>query len=129
MLIRISGHYYFIEASAPRTEGDKARLVSELFDPTSSRNGRCLQFYRHMYGTAVGTLNVYVKTGPGNGSDVEQLVWTNAGNQGNSWIQGQAPVFSSKPFRVSVFYINQFIPNTPFLYPQKTSESRDVFRG
>ena len=58
-----------------------------------------------MYGTAVGTLNVYVKTGPGNGSDVEQLVWTNAGNQGNSWIQGQAPVFSSKPFRVSVFCI------------------------
>lgn len=53
-----------------------------------------------MYGTAVGKFNVYVKTGPGNTSDVETLVWSDSGNQGNSWIQSQAPVYSSKPFRV-----------------------------
>ncbi|XP_057298293.1 MAM and LDL-receptor class A domain-containing protein 2-like isoform X2 [Hydractinia symbiolongicarpus] len=94
-----TGHYYFIEASAPRRLGDKARLVSEVFQPTS-RNGRCLQFYRHMYGTAVGKFNVYVKTGPGNTSDVETLVWSDSGNQGDSWIQSQAPVYSGKPFRL-----------------------------
>ena len=53
-----------------------------------------------MYGTGVGTLNVYIKTGPGNTS--EQLVWTNSGNQGDSWIQGQAPIYSTKMFRVSI---------------------------
>ena len=94
------GHYMFIEASAPRKTGDKARLISALFQPTSSTRSRCLQFYRHMFGTAIGTLNVYVKTG--RGKAMESVIWTSSGNQGNSWIQSQVPVFSSKPFRVRV---------------------------
>ena len=90
----------YIESSVPAVKGQKARLVSEQFKATST-SGRCLQFYRHMYGADIGTLNVYKKYKPGNSSDAETKIWTNSGNQGNSWIQGQVNVISSKPFQVS----------------------------
>lgn len=90
------GHYMYVEASAPRKTGDGAKLVSELFEPTSQRNGRCLQFYRHMYGPHIGDLNVYLRVK----GKSDTKIWTDSGNQGNSWIQSQVPVFSSSPFRV-----------------------------
>ena len=93
-----SGHYMFIESSAPRKTGDRATIVSELFKPTSSFSGRCLQFYRHMYGPHIGELNVYTRVG-----STDTKIWTESGNQGNSWIQSQVPVFSKQPFRVSSF--------------------------
>ena len=64
----VSGHYMYIETSAPRKQGDKARLLSEDFEPTSSR-GRCVKFWYHMYGATIGTLRILVKTGPGNQSE------------------------------------------------------------
>lgn len=91
-----TGHFMFIEASSPRKTGDSAKLVSQLFDSTSKTSGRCLQFYRHMYGPHIGTLNVYKRVD--GFADVK--IWTNAGNQGNSWIQSQVPVFSTAPFRL-----------------------------
>ncbi|XP_047128245.1 MAM and LDL-receptor class A domain-containing protein 1 isoform X1 [Hydra vulgaris] len=94
-----SGSYYYIEASYPQKKGDKARMTSELFRPTN-RFGRCLQFYRHLYGASIGTLNVYVKYGAGNSSDAETLIWSDSGNQGDSWIQSQVPVYSSSPYRL-----------------------------
>ena len=90
----------FIESSAPRKTGDRATLVSELFQPTSSSRGRCLQFYRHMYGPHIGQLNVYTRVG-----STDTKIWTESGNQGNSWIQSQVPVFSKQPFRVSHYVI------------------------
>ncbi|EDO47787.1 predicted protein [Nematostella vectensis] len=85
------GKYMFIEVSAPRQPGDKARLLSERFPATSSR-GYCVKFWYHMYGSSIGQLNVYVKNRPGNRS--ENLVWSLSGNQGDQWSYGQAPVLS-----------------------------------
>ena len=94
-----SGHYMYIEASSPRRKGEKARFVSETFAPTSSR-GRCVKFAFHMYGAAMGSLNVYIKTGAGNQS--ETLIWSTSGNYGNSWFPtAQAPISSSKSYSVS----------------------------
>jgi len=93
------GHYMYVEASAPRKTGDRALLVSQLFNPTSQRNGRCLQFYRHMYGPHIGDLNVYLRVK----GKSDTRIWTDSGNQGDSWIQSQVPVFSTSPFRVSCF--------------------------
>ena len=48
-----------------------------------------------MYGNAIGTLNVLVKTGAGNRS--EDIVWTLSGNQQNqqnTWNFGQTTVTS-----------------------------------
>ena len=52
------GHYMYIEASAPRLRGDIARLLSPRY---TDRQDMCVQFYYHMYGNGMGTLNVYTK--------------------------------------------------------------------
>ena len=103
-----SGHYMYIEASLPRRRGDKARLVSEYFPPTGFR-GRCVKFAFHMYGVAMGTLNLYVKTGAGNQS--ETLIWSNSGDHGNIWFPtAQAPIVSSRPYAVSPFsFFSSFV--------------------
>ena len=48
----------YIEASRPHRNGDKARLLSPRY---TDRQDMCVQFYYHMYGSGIGTLNVYVK--------------------------------------------------------------------
>ena len=54
------GHYMYIEASAPRKQGDKARLMSPTYTDNSAI---CVQFWYHMYGNGIGTLNVYAQVG------------------------------------------------------------------
>lgn len=56
-----SGYYMYTEASRPRIQGDKARLLSPLFNVTSVRgpkgSGRvpyCVSFYYHMKGKHIG---------------------------------------------------------------------------
>lgn len=58
------GYYMYIEASRPRVQGDKARLLSPLFNVTSVRgpkgSGRvpyCVSFYYHMKGKHIGECN------------------------------------------------------------------------
>lgn len=89
----------YIETSAPRKQGDKARLLSEDFSPTTSR-GRCVKFWYHMYGNTIGTLRLLVKTGPGNQS--ETVIWELSGNFGDQWYSAQAPVSSAKMYQVKV---------------------------
>jgi MAM domain. len=76
----------FLESSSPRRIGDKTRLISELFNQTSSA-GQCFIFYYHMFGKSIGTLNIYV-----NVSGSETLVWRLNGNKGNRWMNGQVNV-------------------------------------
>jgi len=59
-IIILSGRYMFIEASAPRKEGQKARLLSPWYQPQFYTKGACLTFWYHMYGTDIGRLNVYI---------------------------------------------------------------------
>ena len=96
----------FIETSSPRRPGDKARLYSERFTPTSLL-GRCIKFWYHMYGNNIGTLNVVVKTGAGN--KPEGIVWTLSGNQQNKWNFGQTTVASDKSaYQVKAWFYGQF---------------------
>lgn len=48
----------YIETSAPRRPNDTARILSPRY---TDRSDMCMQFYYHMLGTGVGTLNVYAK--------------------------------------------------------------------
>lgn len=76
-----SGQYYmYIEASAPRSEGDKAILSSEIVK-FSSVHERCLRFSYHMYGSAIGSLAVYFQ---GNSTN-KTLAFQKIGDQGNQW--------------------------------------------
>lgn len=49
---RSTGYYMFIEASRPRVTGDKARLISPLYNITAKYY--CVSFYYHMYGKHIG---------------------------------------------------------------------------
>jgi len=64
----------YIEASYPRKPGEIAKLVVTV---PNNGNRSCLSFYYHMYGTSVGTLNVY----SGN-----IKVFSVSGNQGDNWL-------------------------------------------
>ncbi|XP_060564981.1 MAM and LDL-receptor class A domain-containing protein 1-like [Ruditapes philippinarum] len=79
------GHYMYIETSAPRVAGNKAWLVSQQFNP--SKTTQCISFWYHMYGTTIGSLNVYL-----NASGSMTQLWTQTGNKGINWLQGQFPL-------------------------------------
>ncbi|XP_033753484.1 MAM and LDL-receptor class A domain-containing protein 1-like [Pecten maximus] len=76
-----SGHFAYIESSAPQRQNDRAIIKSPLY---SGSNNRCLRFWYHMYGQSIGSLNVYTQI---NGSFPRQI-WTRNGNQGNMWRRG-----------------------------------------
>ena len=87
----------YTEASAPRSRGQKARL----FGPSNgATTGACLQFYYHMYGTTMGTMNVYARTG----NSIGNPIWTKSGNQGNRWIQARVTVTSQSSWQVEYEY-------------------------
>jgi len=85
----------YIEASAPRRPGDKAWLVSSYANTTASQ---CMTFYYNMYGSQMGTLNVYTMTGNALPS---APVFSKSGDQGNQWNMGQATLQASQRYRVS----------------------------
>ncbi|XP_072014801.1 MAM and LDL-receptor class A domain-containing protein 1-like [Amphiura filiformis] len=53
------GYYIYIEASSPRYKGDDARIESA--NVPFSYPTMCVDFWYHMYGDGIGTLNVYIK--------------------------------------------------------------------
>ena len=54
-LFLFSGQYVYIEASAPRRLGDKARLVGYNNNPASLSS--CFRFFYHMKGSNIGESN------------------------------------------------------------------------
>ena len=85
----------YIETSSPRSKGHKAWLVSPQYKST---NGRCLQFWYHMYGTTIGGLNVLFLQ---NGTRTSPI-WSLSGNQGNLWRMAQVTLKNLVDFKVSV---------------------------
>jgi hypothetical protein len=62
----------YIEASAPRRRGDNARLLSPIYNKSTQPS--CLKFWYNMYGSSMGTLNVYTVLG-----GVYRKVWSRSG--------------------------------------------------
>lgn len=89
------GHYLFIESSAPQRHGDKAKLLSPVFNP-GQMEGICFDFYYHMFGPSdpaeVGILDLLVV--PANSSTKEQQrqVFHEEGNQGDKWIRADIDI-------------------------------------
>ena len=89
------GRYLYVEASN-RQGGDKARLQSGWFIQTQEL---CLQFWYHMHGEEIGSLNIYIQT-----RSSETKVWSQQGDQGDHWIFAQTPINSGgngRQFQVS----------------------------
>ncbi|KAG7237850.1 hypothetical protein INR49_031744, partial [Caranx melampygus] len=90
------GNYMYIEASRPRVQGDKARLLSPLFNVSSVRgpkgSGRvpyCVSFYYHMKGKHIGDI-----------ASVDTVVWTKSGDQGSDWKRAFFDISPSGPFQI-----------------------------
>ncbi|XP_066536221.1 MAM domain-containing glycosylphosphatidylinositol anchor protein 1 [Hoplias malabaricus] len=99
------GYYMYIETSRPRQKGDKARLLSPLYNVTAARgpsgSGRvphCISFFYHMNGKHIGTLNVLLRVK--SIATVDSLVWTLSGHQGPNWRKASVMVYPSGPFQV-----------------------------
>lgn len=76
------GWYMYIETST-NSRGEKAWLVSEHYLPNESPNGvYCVNFYYHMYGTGIGSLNIYSRVG----TNSPTQRWRTSGNKGNAWL-------------------------------------------
>lgn len=111
------GAYVFIETSKPRQRGDKAQLVSPVFQAGKER---CITFWYHMYGLGIGTLNVVV-TSPNNKKSA--TLWSLAGNKGDKWFQATVSIPAldwTQDYQVCYTSTNELISSS-------TNRSRLIF--
>ena len=89
-----AGYYVYIETSSPRQANDTARIESATIPATQQK---CLQFWYHMYGADVDTLNVYTKIN----NQLGAPVWTLSGTQGDKWWHAVVQLTVSSKFKVT----------------------------
>ena len=75
------GNYMYTEASLPRAHSDSAIMMTGDIDISALSNAE-LNFYSHMYGTAIGTLRVDMHDGTN-----YTTVFTKSGDQGDVWVE------------------------------------------
>ncbi|XP_052428762.1 MAM domain-containing glycosylphosphatidylinositol anchor protein 1-like [Carassius gibelio] len=99
------GYYMYIETSRPRQAGDRARLLSPLYNVTAARGPTgttrtpyCVSFYYNMNGKHIGTLNVLMRVK--SIATVDSAIWTLSGHQGPEWRKADAEIYPSGPFQV-----------------------------
>jgi hypothetical protein len=83
----------YIEASAPRSQGELARLISQV---QQASRGACLKFWYHMYGNHIGTISVYSMSG----NVLGNTLWSKSSDQGNQWNQAFVDVTASATWQV-----------------------------
>lgn len=79
-----------------RSSGDVARILSPI---ESATTGSCLQFWYHMYGSGMGTLSVYLKTG---NRLANRPIWSESGDKGNQWRKATTTIISRSAYQVYV---------------------------
>jgi len=89
----------YIEASSPRVQGDNAKLEKSGL---SFSTKKCLSFYYHMYGSSMGTLNVFVGS---------RKIFSKTGDQGNKWHKASVDVTDSSASTVRdiivIYYLSR----------------------
>ena len=76
-------NYMYIEASDPRVQGDEAILSFDCKIDISVTQFAELRFFYHMYGEAIGSLEVYGYEG-GDSTSAGTKIWTKTGEQHSS---------------------------------------------
>ncbi|KAK3087453.1 hypothetical protein FSP39_006069 [Pinctada imbricata] len=91
-------NYLYTEMSSPQKDGDTARY--ETMVNLQETSDRCLGLWFYMYGSAVGTLNIYTYTAS---ITSKQILWTKSKEQGQAWLQAAVtiPIIPG----VKVYYI------------------------
>lgn len=127
----LTGSYLHTDSSYPRRPGDRAILVSPMFQPTPMNDAMCMRLAVHMFGSGIGSLVIKLRYAdesssqpvapqqPGSGAAPQPgpatgdsggkpgsndlIIWEMSGDAGNSWHQAQTSVSSAKsPFQVII---------------------------
>ena len=75
----IAGHFAYVESSM-KANGSFGRLSSPTFTKPAGQSGGCVQFYYHMYGADMGTLEVRVYDTESSGDGLVKE-WSKSGNE------------------------------------------------
>jgi len=89
-----SGVYFYIESSTPNFPNKVFTIYTPRFD-ISQTPGKVLSFWYHMYGAAMGDLEIGVLDSAG-----YTALDTISGNQGNQWHLAYYPITSTIPFKI-----------------------------
>ena len=73
-------------------EGFRSHLTSVMYPATSAR---CFQFWYHMYGSAIGTLQLFLVQ-----EKDQNLLWSELGDHGNKWINQSIEFSSSTTYHI-----------------------------
>ena len=89
-----SGTYFYIESSGQNYGGKVFITYTPTFD-ISQTPGKVLSFWYHMYGAAMGDLEVGMLDSTG-----YTALDTISGNQGDQWKLAYYPILSTTPFKI-----------------------------
>uniref|UniRef100_A0A6I8S8A5 MAM domain-containing glycosylphosphatidylinositol anchor 2 n=1 Tax=Xenopus tropicalis TaxID=8364 RepID=A0A6I8S8A5_XENTR len=98
------GFYMYIETSRPRMDGEKARLLSPIFNIAqknpygSSNTVYCFSFFYHMYGKHIGALNIFLRLKGQTSTDIP--LWSAKGNKGEQWKQTHLNIHPTSSFQL-----------------------------
>ncbi|XP_076471472.1 MAM domain-containing glycosylphosphatidylinositol anchor protein 2-like [Babylonia areolata] len=88
-----SGHYIFMESSAPQKFGQVTRLISPPYQPPPEP--MCVEFYYHMKGPPkkleVGDLEVMIRSGSRE-APVDTVLFHREGYQAEDWVYGMVSI-------------------------------------
>ena len=97
-----NGFYAYIESSYPQYTGDEARFFSSI--QTKLNQSICLNFWYHMFGEDIDTLNIYLDQHESqliSSKFNRTLIWKKTGSQGNKWIEGRKTIISILPWKIT----------------------------
>ena len=89
-----NGIYFYVESSNPNFPNKVFIVYTPTFD-ISATPGKVLSFWYHMYGTAMGDLEIGVLDSTG-----YIPLDTISGNQGNQWQLAYYPITTTTPFKI-----------------------------
>ena len=89
-----SGIYFYVESSGQNYGGKVFTIYTPTFD-ISQTPGKVLSFWYHMYGAAMGDLEIGILDSAG-----YTALDTISGNQGNQWNLAYYPITSTTPFKI-----------------------------
>ncbi|XP_060054986.1 apical endosomal glycoprotein [Erinaceus europaeus] len=78
------GYFMLLDPTVPPARGPGAYLLTQLQAPAVAQE--CLSFWYHLYGPQIGTLRLALRRK----GEVDELLWSRSGTQGNRWHQAWA---------------------------------------
>jgi len=93
------GTFFYVEASSPRTQGERARLYTKKFE--GNGKPKCLSFFYHMYSrnaSMMGSFNVNVKSSK---TQCERSIFQRTGSETKSkWLEARVTFTPSGSYQI-----------------------------